>query len=803
MDKVKNKILGAIVCLLICFSSFLTIGSEEVRAEEWVKTGWSYRKLITIDSSLTDSDLTNFPVLLSFSDTDLASHAQADGDDIIFVLYDDGTQLNHEIVTYESGELLAWVNIPSLSSTEDTQLWMYYGNSAVTAQENPEGTWNENYMMVQHLDESPSDDVAGHIDSTSNNNDGTPKYFAGGDGSTSATGKVNGADAFGGDNDYVQVSASSSLNEFDSISVEGWFKLSTLNRYNPLIRKGESWNGDLNEDGKVDSYDWNLFNSTYGTATQGPPYPRWDVMDDGIVDLDDFVHFASDFSKESSLWLVQIADENNDGQKHMIFSLSGTENQLKSTKLFTDSDLDSWYNFVAVYDGSTSYLYINGALDNSISNTGSIKDTTKALMIGCAASANNHQPYRYYFDGTIDEIRISNTAQSSSWIQASYQIMNSPSTFLSFGNQESYEEPTPSQLVISAPSSAIEGETFEVTITADDAVVQNAEVTFKGITYSTNTEGKVIITAPQVDENTPYDITATHDDYISATATITVLNEDEPTPTLGWVYGSIVDSDALPISNAKVCVVLSTQGNAVTSKCTYSNSEGYFIINQIQTGTYVVELNKQGYTKHSEEITITANEGTNLDVTLEKIADQTDSLSDNEAITNYAFEKAIDEGKNVGAKITVAETEGENTVELYDNIDVDIIQQTKEKISFTVSADDATSGTFVVLYIEDEALLSSDIEVYYDSVQIDQMPISQFLNQEEITEPLYVFIQTEEGYWLAVYVPHFSEHTITISSIIDALSGTTAVVIYIVLAVVAFIIFLIPMIVRFLRRVYF
>ena len=49
------------------------------------ENGWLFRKEITIHQAMIDSDLTNFPLLVSFSsDSDLASRAQSDGSDILF-----------------------------------------------------------------------------------------------------------------------------------------------------------------------------------------------------------------------------------------------------------------------------------------------------------------------------------------------------------------------------------------------------------------------------------------------------------------------------------------------------------------------------------------------------------------------------------------------------------------------------------------------------------------------------------------------------------------------------------------------
>jgi len=111
----------------------------------WVDPDWSYRKQITIAAGMAPTDQTHFPVLISIaSDGDLTANAQTDGDDIRFTLADGTTPLDHEIEKYVSatGELVAWVRIPTLAAAGMT-IYMYYGNGTVGSQEDIPGTWDE------------------------------------------------------------------------------------------------------------------------------------------------------------------------------------------------------------------------------------------------------------------------------------------------------------------------------------------------------------------------------------------------------------------------------------------------------------------------------------------------------------------------------------------------------------------------------------------------------------------------------------------------------------------------------------
>ncbi len=82
---------------------------------------------------------------------------------------DHSTALNHEIEDYDaaSGQIIAWVQIPSLNAVGDNILYLYFGNSSIVADPSTTDTWDPAaYVAVYHL----HDDF---IDATANTNDGT------------------------------------------------------------------------------------------------------------------------------------------------------------------------------------------------------------------------------------------------------------------------------------------------------------------------------------------------------------------------------------------------------------------------------------------------------------------------------------------------------------------------------------------------------------------------------------------------------------------------------------------------------
>ena len=104
---------------------------------------YSYGKKITIDNTKVSgsSSLTDFPVLISFTDNNLRSTSNSgnvhssNGYDITFKNNSGTTVLSHEIEKYDptTGELIAWVKVPSLSATTDTEINMYYGNPCISS----------------------------------------------------------------------------------------------------------------------------------------------------------------------------------------------------------------------------------------------------------------------------------------------------------------------------------------------------------------------------------------------------------------------------------------------------------------------------------------------------------------------------------------------------------------------------------------------------------------------------------------------------------------------------------------------
>ena len=219
-------------------STFETIAGEETQAvttfnSTWYSSAWGYRKPIVIDhrkinrATGTTTPLTNFPVLISVTDPSLASvssggyMASTSAADLLFTDSTGKNKLNHEIESYNSatGQLLAWVQIPTLPSTVDTTVYMYFGNGAATSQQSVAATWDSTFAGVWHL---PNGTTLTANDSTSNGNTGSISS-----GITAGVGQIDGAAVYpvGNTTKTITVTNSASLRIAAPYSLSIWFNI--------------------------------------------------------------------------------------------------------------------------------------------------------------------------------------------------------------------------------------------------------------------------------------------------------------------------------------------------------------------------------------------------------------------------------------------------------------------------------------------------------------------------------------------------------------------------------------------------
>ena len=204
----------------------------------WAYLSFSFRKLITINHTIVSggSTLTNFPVLIDLYDADLHTKVQASGNDIIFT-DTSGNKLSFEIQTFNQNynsthaHLVAWVNIPSLSDTVDTKIFMYYGNPTIGSQQTPANVCDSNYKAVYHFETDPSqtnpESTSNQYNATSSNSMTTANLVPGYIG--------NGYNFVSSSSDKVISTSTSVGMGTSSFTFSTWFYEQSTATYRPLI----------------------------------------------------------------------------------------------------------------------------------------------------------------------------------------------------------------------------------------------------------------------------------------------------------------------------------------------------------------------------------------------------------------------------------------------------------------------------------------------------------------------------------------------------------------------------------------
>jgi hypothetical protein len=360
-------------------AAFYTVGIEETpgAGADPFNNGWQYSKKITILASEVTADLTNFPVLINTTHADWIEDsqptpgdvAQLDGGDILFMAGDRTTKLDHEIESYNetTGKLVAWVEVPSLSDTQDTDIYIFYGNANAVDQWNPTGAgvWEPNYAGVWHLHETSGD----HADSTWNNNTGIPN----GGVNQNGTGQMNGADTFDATDDYLEPTTTGFSTQ--ATTIDFWIK--------------PNWNGN-------DGVNHRLY-----------------VNEQTLYDWD------------TNAIYIQKKDDNE--LEFIVADDSATDYRILETDV-SGWVAGEWHHVVVSWDSAlTLKMYLDGS---DVTPTPSDVGTPGLpTALGPAFTMGGYPGAGGELDGVLDEVRVSRVARSAAWIETAHNNQKTGSTF--------------------------------------------------------------------------------------------------------------------------------------------------------------------------------------------------------------------------------------------------------------------------------------------------------------------------------------------------------------------------------------
>ncbi len=198
-------------------------------------------------------------------------------------------------------------------------------------------------------------------------------------------------------------------------------------------------------------------NNNDGNESGGVTYTSSGIIDgadefdgnDDVIDIDDSTSLSPTSELTVTAWFYP---KNDNAAQYPVYKLSSYELSYDDSAYGSNEDFggsvwnntndrirtnndsyptDNWYHIVMTAKSNDEIkLYIDGELKDTTPFSGTIQDSGNKLTIG------DYQGGGFAFNGTIDEVRISNTARSADWVNQTFQMVSNQGSFVSFGAKE-------------------------------------------------------------------------------------------------------------------------------------------------------------------------------------------------------------------------------------------------------------------------------------------------------------------------------------------------------------------------------
>jgi hypothetical protein len=386
----KTKFFPVIFRIFLILGFFSLVyfyqNQDKVSAANWYNdTNFKYRIKITVLSSKVDSTShTNFPVYVNLANlgSGFLSHIRTDGGDIRITKADGTTELPREIVPNGGSQVVEmYFKSDTLSNTANNDFYIYYGKPVAT-----DYTENATYG-AQNVWNSGFVGVwhmneasnATRLDSTDSNNDLADN---------GTVPRVNGK---------IGYAADFTINNTEFLS------------------KAEPTSLDINgADAKITVsaiVKPDIVSATYSIASKYNTTP------------------TATGNRQYSLRI-------EGGASRICIASTGLAYSCNSG-MAGGIVAGNWYQIALTSDDINYNIYRNGVQDRtSVSWTPGIFNSAAVFEVGRQSVDNGN-----YYDGVIDELRVSNVARSAGWLKTEYNNLFSPSTFYNVTAEELYTPP--------------------------------------------------------------------------------------------------------------------------------------------------------------------------------------------------------------------------------------------------------------------------------------------------------------------------------------------------------------------------
>jgi hypothetical protein len=402
--------------------------------DSWWDSNWNNRKKLIFNNSGQTEDLIEFPILVNLSSSNFDYlKAKNDGTDLRFIDEDGSSELIYHIEEWNAaGYSQIWVNVTNITGSSDTDYIWMYYNNSA-AIDNQDVESTYNANYTGVWHLNETG-TGTRYDSTKLANHGTPGGY---EGDEATAGKISGADDFdnGGTGDSLNCGIDA-IADAPYHTISAWLNMDLTT-------------GDAN----------NLIISHEDFAAPQKGIGLYIQKSDGAIGK--WLNSAYQYSSTNLLTTGEWAFAAIRGYQH-----------LSAGYVEVSMNGGAWEN---IFSGDTSTLAII---------SGATLYFGKWLGPGPTRDAN----------GIVDEVKISNVARSLDWIRAQYLSTNN--SFITYGNEESYDKPNcgAAYIFYGYPS-------LELT----DINASNANITLTGANVGDNF-GWSISSAGDVDGNSYNDI---------------------------------------------------------------------------------------------------------------------------------------------------------------------------------------------------------------------------------------------------------------------------------------------------------
>lgn len=402
------NLIRVVVSTVLLLLLLLTIPSDPVQAG--TLSGWDadQRCEVTINGSIIESELTDFPLHLSLNSasgvnsTDMTPIFDELGSESlkIAVTTSDGeTECYVEVVKWDSDNETAnlIVKVPTVASGDNTTLYLYYDadhadntahvgipDSAVA-----QNVWDSGFSSVHHLTEVSDGTSEEFKDSTSNGIDGQ----GGGGDSDNITTRIDGPFGYGqygdGVSDYVKLPD----NDLYSQNTTGTGNITISFWMNPHVL---TW-----EDPEIDPPDGYVHVMGKGNSAVNMEYQA--------------VFYPSGWPEQYAKNFFTFYVYNPSGGQGC-----GASTEEPHTGYETFTAADTWYYVELWADGNYNHMDVNDGYTETTANYKDWGGDPITMQNGDAPLLFLTHWCELYLNGSVAEIRISNVIRNEAWRAADY-----------------------------------------------------------------------------------------------------------------------------------------------------------------------------------------------------------------------------------------------------------------------------------------------------------------------------------------------------------------------------------------------